>query len=155
MLLISTTFVAGAQNEFYQKYSNKDAVTKVYISKALFSLIGSGEGMNVKIGETGNTMDVGRIVKNLEGLYVLTTDDKKLAAEMDSDFKTLISNYKLELLMEVNDNNDEVKMYVVREGKFITNFFMHSRESEGELAVIFLGGRIPEEDLMSVMKSAM
>lgn len=155
LFLTMSVFSANAQKEFYQKYSGKEGVTKVYISKALFSLIGSAEGMDVNIGNTGDKLDVGKLAKNLDGLYILTTENKSLSKEMEADFKVMLNEYKLELLMEAVDGRDEVKMYVSRDGKDITNFFMHSYASDGELVIIYLGGRIPEDDLMAVMKASM
>lgn len=150
LLLTITAIGATAQNEFYQKYSEKPGVTKVYISKTLFSLMNTMNGMDVNIGDSG--LDVGKISKDLTGLYVLTTSDPSIVNDMEADFKDILQKYDLELLMEVNDDQDEVKMYITRDGNYITNFFMHSRDSSGELAIIYLEGKIQEEDLMSGMK---
>lgn len=155
VLLIAATINANAQNEFYQKYSEKKDVTKVYISKTLFSLMNAQDGMNVNYGNSSNRLDISKVVKNLDGMYILTTRNQSLAKEMDADFKNLLQKYKLELLMEVNDNEDEVKMYVTRDGQEITHFFMHSHESDGELVIIYLEGRVSEEDLIRGMKSSM
>lgn len=153
-LLLISTMMANAQNEFYQKYSGKEGVTKVYISKAMFSLFKNVDG-DVQINSSSDKINVGKLAGNLDGMYILTSENEGIKKSMEADFKEMLKNYKLELLMEVEDDGDEVKMYVSREGGFVNNFFMHSREKDGELVIIFLGGKIPEDELVKAMKSAM
>ncbi|MCI1780059.1 MAG: DUF4252 domain-containing protein [Bacteroidales bacterium] len=147
---------ANAQiKKFYEKYSGKEGITKVFISQSMLSIAGdytSDSGM--KIGNTGKDIDIGKIMKKLDGLYVLTTENSSLAGDMNRDFDKLLSSYKLELLMEVDSDDENVKMYIERKGNIIKTFLMKALDSDGELSLIFFSGNIPEEDLLAAVKQA-
>lgn len=141
-----------AQDELYKKYSGVEGVTKIYISEAMFSLLKGTDLISVASGAS-DVVDIGEIVESLTGLYILSCNDQLISGKMEKDFDRLIQKLKLELLMEVEDNSDIVKMYTVRKGKVIKNFFMKVKDKSGSLTIMFFKGEIPEAELSKIIIS--
>ena len=75
------------QSKFYNKYAAYEGMTKVYISPSMFSLMGDDVQLNVS-----EDVDISGIIKNLKGLYILSTDNPKYINEMEKDFNALIKD---------------------------------------------------------------
>ncbi|MFA5324947.1 MAG: DUF4252 domain-containing protein [Bacteroidales bacterium] len=150
-LLILSALAAGAQNKFYEKYADYKGVTKVYISQAMFSMFGTSPELSLKSGS--ENIDIGKIAKDLTGLYVLSTTNPAYIKEMSNDFKLMLKGLKLELLMEVNDEGDNVEIYVNKENNIIKDIYLSSKDASGEYTVMHISGRISEKDMMTIVKS--
>jgi|GEM_PF-689547 len=156
MILTLSSFEATAQNEIYKKYSSVPGITKVYISKAMFSLMSgsAGNGGSMDFSTNKSNINVSEYSKKLTGLYILSTDNAKVGKNMLADFLAMAKGQKLELLMDVEDDGDLVKMYSIKKGGINTDFFLTSQDSDGEIMVMHLEGNLTDEDVASIMKSA-
>jgi hypothetical protein len=65
----------------------------------------------------------------------------------------MLKGLKLELLMEVNDEGDNVKIYVNKENNIIKDIYLSSKDSSGEYTVMHISGKISENDMMTIVKS--
>ena len=155
-LLALSCLGASAQNELYKKYSSTPGITKVYISKAMFSLMGSssGKGRKMNIDAGGGEVDVSKLSRKLTGLYILSTENPKVGQQLLSDFAALSKGKNIELLMEVEDEGDKIKMYSIKKGDINTDFFLTSKESDGEITVLHLEGSLTDADVAEIMQSA-
>jgi hypothetical protein len=89
---------AWGQSSFYKKYAGYKEVSKVYISSSLFSLMGDNSEL-----EISSQINVAGIIQNLDGLYILSTSNQKVIAEMRKDFEKQIKSGEFEVLMEIED----------------------------------------------------
>ena len=63
----------------YNKYSDSEGVSAVYISPAMFKLIGQIPELNVDMGN-GERMDLVPLIRSFTGFYMLDISEKTLAA---------------------------------------------------------------------------
>lgn len=157
IILVTVVFAISAkttiaQEELYKKYSDVEGVTRVYISEAMFSLFKGTDLAMTALG-TSDVVDVGGIIDHLTGLYILTSNEQSASERLEIDFNLLMQKFKLELLMEVEDNSDVVKMYVLRKGDIIKNFFLKVKEGNGSVTILFFKGDIPESKLAKIINS--
>ena len=82
LLLISmTTVPVMAQQELFDKFADRDGVTSVYISKAMFQMMSGIETASLNLANKKG---------KVESLQVLATEKPKLKEEIRKAFQPLI-----------------------------------------------------------------
>ncbi|MFA5301807.1 MAG: DUF4252 domain-containing protein [Bacteroidales bacterium] len=149
LIILAALFVVPVfgQSKFYNKYAAYEGMTKVYISPSMFSLMGDDAQLNVS-----EDVDISGIIKNLKGLYILSTDNPKYINEMEKDFNDLIRNGQFEILMEVEETTEKVVIYLQRKDTLISDIYICAREND-EINIICLTGEMTKEDLKGLMKN--
>ena len=99
LILLTTGAWAQDGKGIYNKYSDNDEVSAVYISSAMFKLMGKVPNMDV--GK--NSMDLGPLIKSLNAMYLLDCEDPDVCSEIKSDVNKYINKYKFEMLMEMKE----------------------------------------------------
>jgi hypothetical protein len=113
----------------------------------MFSLMGDDVQLNVS-----EDVDISGIIKNLKGLYILSTDNPKYINEMEKDFNALIKDGQFEVLMEVEETTEKVVIYLQKKDTLISDIYICAREDD-ELNIICLTGEMTQEDLKGLMKN--
>jgi len=150
LLLMSLAAFAQNGRSLYNKYSDLDNVEAVYISPAMFRLIGKIPDM--EIPEEGS-VNLGPIIKSLSGLYILSIKEGNVAANLYDDVNRFIQKGQYELLMEAKDNGEVMRMYTVGDDFVVNSFVMLAREAD-EVNFICLDGTMPREQLESIIADA-
>ncbi len=142
ILLIVSTFSAFAQNgkSIYQKYSDAEDVSAVYISPAMFRLIGKIPELEINDSD----VDLAPVIRSLTGMYVLNSRNQSINANLRGDVDRFIKGGRYELLMETKDNGEVVRIYTVGDSKTIESFVMIAGDG-GETIFICLDGQMPRE----------
>ena len=78
LLLASISTFAQNGKSIYQKYSDAENVSAVYISPAMFRLIGKIPDMNVE----GNDVNLAPIIRSLSGLYIISSENPHINANL-------------------------------------------------------------------------
>jgi len=151
MFLLTAGTWAQDGKGIYNKYSDNDEVSAVYISSSMFKLMGN-KVPNMDLGE-GNSMNLGSIIKNLNSMYLLDCEDPDLCDEIKSDVKKFISKYDFELLMEIKDKGEVVRIYTTGNEKTVTQFIMTASEY-GAFTFICLDGTMSRADLEKAIAKA-
>ena len=149
MLLVSISALAQDGRSLYNKYSDYDNVEAVYISPAMFRLIGKIPDVQME----GENVNFGPIIKSLSGLYILNISDEGLAADLSSDVNRFIKKGDYELLMEVKDNGEVTRMYTVGDDRIVNSFVLLSRDAS-ETSFICIDGTIPRDQLEDLIAKA-
>ena len=149
MLLLSITALAQDGRSLYNKYSDYDNVEAVYISPAMFRLIGKIPDMEVQDG----SVNLGPIIKSLSGLYILSIKEDRIAQDLADDVNRFIKKGQYELLMEAKDNGEVMRMYTVGDDFIVNSFVMLAREAD-EVNFICLDGDIPRDQLENLIAEA-
>ena len=148
IILISTIiFSANAQNALYKKYEKSKSVTRVYISQTMLELTKSA---NLQMDD-----DVSDIIDSFDsvtGFYLLETDDPTLMPALKEDFMKEVNAKKLELLMEVNDD-DSVLFYTRKEGNYFADVYMIVEEENEEIVVIMVSGKISQQNINRLLNN--
>lgn len=146
MLLTVSAFAQNGKS-IYQKYSDEPGVDAVYISPAMFKLIG-----NLPISYDEQNIDLASIVKSLSGFYLLSVENTGVSAKVAADVDKLVKNNKFELMMEAKSDGEKMTIYTVTEGEYITSLVMVANEPD-ETTFICLDGKILSSDLDKMIAS--
>lgn len=141
MLLTVTSFAQNGKS-IYTKYSDADNVSAVYISPAMFKLMGKLPDMDM--GES--KVNLSSIIKSLNGFYLIDSRNKDVNEGLRSDAEKFVKKGNYELLMTVKDSGEIVRMYTVGNEKIVTSFIMLTYDNDG-YTFICMDGQISREDL--------
>lgn len=149
MLLASVSALAQNGRALYNKYSDLPDVEAVYISPAMFRLIGKIPDVELQEG----SVNFGPIIKTLSGLYILNIPKSDAAAQLADEVNHFVTKGHYELLMEAKDNGEVMRMYTVGDEKIVNSLVMLSRDGS-ETSFICLDGTMPREQLESLIAEA-
>ena len=135
----------------YNKYSDNENVSAVYISSSMFKLMGN-KVPNMELGE-GSSMNLGSIIKNLNSMYLLDCEDPDLCKEIKSDVNKFINKYDFEMLMEIKDKGEVVRIYTTGNERTVTQFIMTAAEYDA-FTFICLDGTMSRADLEKAIAKA-
>lgn len=150
MLLIAVGAFAQEGKRLYNKYSDQEGVSAVYISPAMFKLMGQLPDINVETAD-GKKMDMAPLVRSFSGFYMLSFEKKSAAsAELYKEVTSLVNKGNFELLMEVKDDGSTVRMYTLGDEKVVNSFVCIINE-EDQTMFFCLEGTMNRSDLEKLM----
>lgn len=141
---------ASAQNgkAIYQKYSDDEGVSAVYISPAMFRLIGKIPDLKVEDSE----VNLAPIIKSLSGMYIINSSDGRIGDALKKDVNNFVSTGKYELIMETKDSGETMRMYTVGTEDIVESLVMFSIEPD-EATFICIDGKMKRDDLEKAIAS--
>ena len=146
MLLIAVGAFAQEGKRLYNKYSDQEGVSAVYISPAMFKLMGQLPDINVETAD-GKKMDMAPLVRSFSGFYMLSFEKKSAAsAELYKEVTSLVNKGNFELMMEVKDDGSTVRMYTLGDEKVVNSFVCIINE-EDETMFFSLEGSMNRSDI--------
>ena len=147
----------------YQKYENNPKVSSIYVSSEMLDLVSMlgdihGEefvGTVIVDGhepfdvKDDNMVRASKILKNLKGLYLLSTEDAVTAAAMQKDLSV---DGKYVEMMRVKDSGDELTFYYKSaDGKYINELLMQANTEGEEFTVIqFMADSLTFQDIAAL-----
>ena len=141
-LIMTVNAFAQDSKYIYNKYSDEKGVSAVYISPAMFKMIG-----RIPEIDTGNSsQDISGVVRKLKGFYLISTENPELVESIKADVKKFIGNGKFELMMEAKDDGMATRFYTIGNDEVINSFVM-SAYDEGECTFICMDGVIDRAEL--------
>ena len=149
MLLLSVTAFAQNGRSLYNKYSDSPNVEAVYVSPAMFRLIGKIPDVELQ----DESVNFGPIIKTLTGLYILSIKQGAIADDLAADVNRFIKKGQYELLMEAKDSGEVTRMYTVGDDSVVNSFVMLSHDG-AETNFICLDGTIPRDKLEQLIADA-
>ncbi|MBB4621844.1 DUF4252 domain-containing protein [Parabacteroides faecis] len=141
LLFLCCTSICFAQNKLFDKYSEMDNVTSVFISKAMFQMMPNFET---------NGLNLMNLKGKIEGLQILTTENNNIKETMRNDFKNLIGKDHEEL-MKVKDGKTRATFYVKQKGDLISELIMLA-DTDKSFNVIRLSGNFTLQDIQEITK---
>lgn len=146
------TLSAFAQNgkAIYQKYSDAEGVSAVYISPAMFRMIGRIPDLETGDGKVNLTP----VIRSLTGMYIINSENPDINSTLRSEVERFITSGRYELLMEAKDNGETVRMYTVGSEQIVNGFVMLAAEA-GETTFICLDGEMPREQFEGLISTQM
>ena len=127
--LLTISAVAQDYKSLYQKYSDDDRITAVYISPAMFKMIGKVPEVRIEDSD----VDFGPMIKSMTGFYLLRTEDSSLAEKISKDVSKVIGGQKFETLMEVKDGGQKVNILSLGNEEFLKSGDMRNTKWESYL----------------------
>ena len=146
MLLIAVGAFAQEGKRLYNKYSDQEGVSAVYISPAMFKLMGQLPDINVETAD-GKKMDMAPLVRSFSGFYMLSFEKMSAAsAELYKEVTSMVNKGGFELLMEVKDDGSTIRMYTLGDEKVVNSFVCIINE-EDETMFFSLEGSMNRSDI--------
>jgi hypothetical protein len=149
-----TPILMTAQNnpmdKLFQKYAGKDCFTSVSISKDMFQLFA---GINTEEVDQ-DFKEFQDMITQLDGLKILTYSQSGDCKGIDFD-KELTAVYPMQKyteLMVVQEKDEMVNFYILKEGNKIPELLMIARDP-GETVVLSLTGNIDLNYISKLGKS--
>lgn len=149
LLLVSISAIAQDGRAIYNKYSDLPGVEAVYISSAMFRLI--GKIPEVEMGD--EDVDLAPIIKNLKGFYIISTEEKAIGDDLYADVKKRLDRGEYEMLMEAKEDGEVMRLYTAGDDFTVRSFIMLTRDAS-EVSFIGLDGEMPREELEDLVAKA-
>ena len=150
LLLLTISSFAQNGRSIYQKYSDTEGVSAVYISPAMFRLMGKMPELQME----GEDVNLAPLVLSLSGLYLISCEDSAVGKEIIKDAEKFVAAGKYELLLEAKDSGEAVRIYTVGDDKTVTGFVMIAADSS-ETTFICLDGTMEREELENLLAQSM
>lgn len=138
-ILLISSITAFSQNgkSIYQKYSDEKGISAVYISPAMFRMIGRIPDIKTNEGE----VDLTPVIQGLSGLYIINSENSAVNAKIAKDVNKFIDSGSYEMLMEAKEDGEVVRMYTCGDDKTVNSFVLFTDEGS-ELTFICLDGKM-------------
>ncbi len=96
-----------ASAQLFEKYENNDRVDVMVVTQNMFQLL---SGVDIK-SDDPDVQQFENLIKNLQGIRVLSTADAAIGKQMLADVNTYISQKGLQELMRVKEDGNHLKFY--------------------------------------------
>ena len=127
--LLTISAVAQDYKSLYQKYSDDDRITAVYISPAMFKMIGKVPEVRIEDSD----VDFGPMIKSMTGFYLL----------------------RFETLMEVKDGGQKVNILSLGNEEFLKSLLLTIfNKDDGETVFIGIDGLMKRSDVEEAVAGA-
>lgn len=148
MLLTAASFAQDGKS-IYKKYSEANKVSAVYISPAMFRMI--GKIPNMEVGD--EDVNLTPVIKSLNSLYLISSENTDINSDMKRDIDSFVRSGDYELLMEVKDEGEIVHIYTVTDKDMVKSFVLMTYDKE-ECTFICLDGEMPRQQLEELLVKA-
>lgn len=145
-LLLTATAFAQDGKSIYNKYSDAKDVSGVYISPAMFRLIGKIPDMEI----ADEDINLTSIIMSLTGLYIIDSENVSINENIKRDAEKFVKDGKYELLMEVKESSEVTHIYITGKNDNVSSFVLISYEPD-ECTFICIDGQISREKLEKII----
>ena len=137
---------ASAQKELFEKFEDAKNVESVYISKAMFEHVGAK-----KIGDMSvKNIPIGDKLPKIDHLYILSSEDAKMATGLAEAFATYYKEGKFEELMRMKDDGQKTTIYMRRLKNKMNEIGLFST-GDGNTQIISIVGTLTINDIKDVV----
>lgn len=150
-LLMGVASYAQSAKSIYNKYSEEPKVSAVYISPAMFRLMGSLPEISMPDGD----INLGPIIKDMQGMYLIDSENLDINKSIREDAEKLVKSGKYELMLEAKDDGEVVRIYTENKGEDIITSFVMIASEQDECVFISINGTIPRDELEKLIASSM
>ena len=146
IVLMISALSAQAQNRDLEKLSGQEGVNYVYVSKAMLEMI-AGQSKAAKI----NGINVAGIAEKLTSLQVVSADKPEAIGRLRAE-GARFPKEKMEVLMQVVQEDNRVEFFTLKERGVITSLLMFN-ESEDNYVILLIQGRFTSEDIQAISET--
>ena len=129
LLMLAAVPTSARRNEFKEIKRDKN-ITYIHVPSLLTSLLSS---KNIKIKEQG--------ISKIKGLRIIQADNAKGNAHLDEWFLNYVKEQEAELVLQVNQNGEDVDIYMLDADKKKNKLLIYVRE-KNESCVVIMRGKV-------------
>ena len=154
VLLLSVTIASAQEGKnIYNKYSGSKGVSAVYISPAMFKIIGKLPDLEMTTAD-GNTMNLAPLISTFQGFYMLDISNATTMSSISQDVASMTSKGKYELMMEMKDERETLQIYTSGNEKIIQSFVFLASDAKS-VQFICIDGEMKREDIEKLIASSL
>ena len=128
-------------------------MSAVYISPAMFKIIGKLPDLEMKTAD-GNTMNLAPLINTFQGFYMLDISNAATISAINQDVASMTSKGKYELMMEVKDEGETLRIYTSGNEKIIQSFVFIGSD-EDSVQFICIDGEMKRSDIEKIIANSM
>ena len=144
LLTICCVFSYG-QESFFDKYSDMDGVTSVYITKSMLSLFPQGK-------TSVNGVNIGNIASRLDNIQILSSDQPDIIVKLRKETSCINKNNGYEELMRIREDGDKTTIYF-RDKKKGKKEFVLLTDQKDELTIISIIGDLTLNEIQGIINN--
>lgn len=152
-ILLAMTAHAQSSREIYNKYSDEDGVSAVFISPSMFRMIGKLPDIDVDT-DNGQKINLSGIIRTLKGFYLINCGNSSLSEKINGEVRKLVNSNDYELMMEAKDSGESMRLYTVGTKDVIHSLVMHVTD-RNESTFIGIEGVMNRNELEKLLSDAM
>lgn len=146
-LTLAVSAFAQSGKEIYNKYSDLPGFSAVYVSPAMFRMIGRIPDVDIQ----DDKVNFGSIIKSMSGFYLLSAENNPAAAQdLYKDVNRMMDRGKYELLLEAKEDGEATRLYTVGDAKTVTALVMLTKSGD-EITYISIDGKMDREKLEKLL----
>ena len=151
-ILLLSAAIASAQEgkNIYNRYSGGKGVSAVYISPSMFKIIGKLPDLEMETAD-GNSMNLAPLISSFHGFYMLDISNPATVSAINQDVASMISKGRYELMMEVKDAGETLKIYTSGNEKIIESFVFIASDG-GSIQFICIDGKMNRSECETFCK---
>lgn len=145
ILLTNTIAIKAQDNGLFNKLSDNDNISTVFISKALLQMVPLNMG----------GANIGSLMNKLNQLEIYTTEKATTAEMMKKEADKLVNNKLYENLMTIKDGESNVNFLFIKDEKNtdnISELLMLITDTK-ECTIIRISGSFTMEDIKKVIEN--
>ena len=140
--LIGGSALAQDGKTIYNRYSEAEGVSAVYISPSMFKLMKRIPDIDLE----GESVNLAPIIKNLTGMYIINSENPAVNDDIKRDVDRFIRRGDYEILLEAKEDGEVTRMYTMGPESTVTGFVVLTYEP-AECSFICINGEIPRAAL--------
>ena len=153
ILLLSATIASAQEGKnVYNKYSGGQGISAVYISPSMFKIIGKLPDLQMETGDD-KSINLASLINTFQGFYMLEISNPTTVSAINKDVASMISKGKYELMMEVKDEGETLRIYTYGNDKTIESFVFIASDGCG-LQFICIDGAMKRSDIENLIASS-
>jgi hypothetical protein len=153
ILLLSATIASAQEGKnIYNKYSGGQGISAVYISPSMFKIIGKLPDLQMETGDD-KSINLASLINTFQGFYMLEISNPTTVSAINKDVASMISKGKYELMMEVKDEGETLRIYTYGNDKTIESFVFIASDG-GSLQFIWIDGAMKRSDIENLIASS-
>lgn len=146
LVLLTSGLSAQDAKSIYKKYSEQPEVTAVYISPAMFKMMGQIPDMEIESEDINLTP----AIQALSGMYLLSSENPEINRTLNREIDNLVDKGDYNLFLEVKEDGESVRIYTRKKKDVIKEFVLIASEPD-ECTFICIQGDISPQMLESLM----
>lgn len=147
MLTLAVTAFAQSARDIYNKYSDLPGISAVYVSPAMFRMIGKIPDMDIQ----DNHVNLSSVIKSMSGFYLLSAEGNPDAGkDLYSEVSRLMNKGIYELLLEAKEDGEATRLYTIGDEKYVTALVMLTRSGD-DVTYISIDGKMDRGKLEELL----
>lgn len=144
LAFMGSSMLVHAQENFFEKLSEHDEVSTVFISKTLLKMM---PDMDMKAD-----VDLKSLANKLEKMEIYNTENKSAMDIIRKEMTKIAGNKSYESLMTIKDKESKINFYGLKDKNKFKDLIMYVNSIDG-CTIIRIVGSFTTEDIQAISKT--